>query len=197
MSKKKKIIAVLAILLAIFVSFLGGQTFSKYITEVTGKGNAPIANWNFVVNESEETTQTIDLASTLNNATLLGNKIAPGTNGSFTITIDGTGSEVGIQYDLEIKNETQKPKNLIFMYQGQTYQNIKEIFKKTSAIIDANAAEKTRQITIDWKWPFEIGETPEDKLKNNQQDTNDATNIENYTFDIVVTGKQVVPYAEA
>ena len=81
MSKKKKIIAVTAILLAIFVSFLGGKTFSKYVTEVNGVGNAEIASWNFKVNENEEEIQTIKLASTIDNETLVNNKIAPGTNG--------------------------------------------------------------------------------------------------------------------
>lgn len=43
MSKKKKIIVIVAILSAIVISFLGGQTFSKYITEVKGTGSAQVA----------------------------------------------------------------------------------------------------------------------------------------------------------
>ena len=42
MSKKKKIIATTAMLLAITVSFLGGQTFSKYVTEIKGSGKAEV-----------------------------------------------------------------------------------------------------------------------------------------------------------
>ena len=120
MSKKKKIIAVTAILLALFVSFLGGKTFSKYVTEVNGVGNAEIASWNFKVNENEEEIQTIKLASTINNETLVNNKIAPGTNGSFTIKVDGTGSDVGINYTVNVQNETQKPQNLIYTYKEKT-----------------------------------------------------------------------------
>lgn len=197
MSKKKKVIAVVAILLAIFVSFLGGQTFSRYVTEITGKGKAQIANWSFMVNGSEEETQTIDLASTIDNGTLADNKIAPGTKGAFTITIDATNSEVGVHYDLNIENETQKPKNLFFVFEGQNYSSIEQIFRITSNTIDANAENKTREITINWEWPYEIGETEPEKLKNNLQDTNDTKTLDNYTFDVVVTGTQVRPYAQA
>ncbi len=196
MSKKKKIIAVVAILLAILVSFLGGQTFSKYITEVTGNANAPIANWHFLVNENESTTQTINLASTLNNETLVDNKIAPGTNGEFTITIDGSGSDVGIQYDLEIKNETKKPQNLYFTYNGQKYEELSKITNITSGMFEANAEEKVKTITIYWEWPFEIGGPESEKAENNGKDTIDATTMQNYSFDIVVTGTQIMPYAE-
>ena len=36
MSKKKKVVAVAAILSAVIISFLGGHTFSKYVTEIKG-----------------------------------------------------------------------------------------------------------------------------------------------------------------
>ena len=100
MSKKKKIIATTAMLLAITVSFLGGQTFSKYVTEIKGSGKAEVAAWSFKAYGENEQTQTVNLASTVNDATLLNNKIAPGTKGSFVIRIDGRGSDVGINYNL-------------------------------------------------------------------------------------------------
>ena len=195
MSKKKKIIAVTAILLAIFVSFLGGKTFSKYVTEVNGVGNAEIASWNFKVNENEEEIQTIKLASTINNETLVNNKIAPGTNGSFTIKVDGTGSDVGINYTVNVQNETQKPQNLIYTYNGKTYNNISEIAKDASGIINANDENKVKEIKIDWSWNYETGSTEKEKIENKKQDTIDAKTITDYSFDIIVTGIQVIPNA--
>ena len=188
MSKKKKIIAVTAILLAIFVSFLGGKTFSKYVTEVNGVGNAEIASWNFKVNENEEEIQTIKLASTINNETLVNNKIAPGTNGSFTIKVDGTGSDVGINYTVNVQNETQKPQNLIYTYNGKTYNNISEIAKDASGIINANDENKVKEIKIDWSWNYETGSTEKEKIANNKQDKKKAKTITDYSFDIIVTG---------
>lgn len=195
MSKKKKIIAVTAILLAIFVSFLGGKTFSKYVTEVNGVGNAEIASWNFKVNENEEEIQTIKLASTIDNETLVNNKIAPGVNGSFTITVDGTGSDVGINYTLNVENETQKPQNLIYKYNGKTYNNLSDIAKDASGIINANDDNKVKEIKIDWSWNYETGSTEKEKIANNKQDTIDAKTITDYSFDIIVTGIQVIPNA--
>ena len=85
MSKKKKIIVIVAILSAIVISFLGGQTFSKYITEVKGTGSAQVAMWSFKVYGDNEQTQNVKLASTVDDNTLVDNKIAPGTKGSFSI----------------------------------------------------------------------------------------------------------------
>ena len=193
MSKKKKIIAVTAILLAIFVSFLGGKTFSKYVTEVNGVGNAEIASWNFKVNENEEEIQTIKLASTINNETLVNNKIAPGTNGSFTIKVDGTGSDVGINYTVNVQNETQKPQNLVFIYNDTQYTTIQELAENLSGTIDANEEDKTRTITINWKWQYETGENTNEIAQNDKIDTKNAKELNDYTFDVHVTGTQVMP----
>ena len=53
LSKKKKIILIVLSLVVLVATFFGGQTFSKYVTEVNGKGIANVAKWNFKVNESE------------------------------------------------------------------------------------------------------------------------------------------------
>ena len=195
MSKKKKIITLTAILIAIFVSFIGGQTFSRYITEVNGVGKAEIAAWNFKVNENEEQLQTIKLASTANNESLINHKIAPGTKGSFIIKIDGTGSDVGIQYDIRIENETRKPSNLVYTYNGKKYTDINEIAKDASGTIGANEENKIKDIQVQWEWKYETGNTEQEKSVNNQKDTQDGKTIKEYTFDIIVTGTQVLPNA--
>ena len=117
LSKKKKILVAIAILSCVIVSFIGGRSFSKYVTEVRGDGTAEVASWNFKVNGEADQVQTICLASTYNNQTLVNNKIAPGTEGQFDIMIDGTGTDVGINYNIKFANETQKPKNVVFVYQ--------------------------------------------------------------------------------
>lgn len=198
MSKKNKIIAIIAILLAVFISFMGGQTFSKYVTEVKGVGNASIATWNFNVKDGEDKQiQTIDLVSTANNETLVDNKIAPGTSGSFVIKIDGAGSEVGIAYNIQIANETKKPENLIYTYEGKTYNSIAQLAQEASGEFKANASEeeKVKEIQIGWNWAYETGNDDTQKLANNKKDTQDGMTIRNYTFDIIVTGTQVMPNA--
>ncbi len=193
MSKKKKIIVIVAILSAIVISFLGGQTFSKYITEVKGTGSAQVAMWSFKVYGDNEQTQNVKLASTVDDNTLVDNKIAPGTKGSFSIKIDGEGSDVGINYNIKVQNETQKPANLFYTYQGKTYTDLNELALTASGTINADDSNKVKEILVNWEWPYQTGSDEISKSKNDVQDTQDGKNISNYTFDIVVTGTQVIP----
>ena len=193
MIKKKNILLIIAILVAILLSFIGGKTFSKYVSEIQGTGTAEIANWVFKVNGTEDAVQTVNLLSTYNNETLINNKVAPGTSGSFNIVIDATGSEVGVDYKIQFLNESKKPQNLVFIYNDNVYANIQELAKEFSGTIDANAEDKTRMITINWKWQYEMGENENEIQENDKIDTKDAKELENYTFDIHVIGTQVMP----
>ena len=148
MSKKKKIILVVAVLSCIILSFIGGQSYSKYVAEVRGNGMAEVATWSFKVNGQKEQVQTIQLGSTCNNQTLVNHKIAPGTSGSFNIIVDGTGSDVGIDYHIKFLNETAKPSNLKFAYNNQEYNSISELEKDLSGTIWANDEEKTKTCSI-------------------------------------------------
>jgi hypothetical protein len=192
LSKKRKIIFTSAILLAIFMSFIGGQTFSKYISEVKVTGSANIASWSFKVNDSEEQMQTISLASTMDNYSVKGNKLAPGTHGSFHLKIDGSNTEVGFEYKVKFLNITDKPKNLTFTYGGVTLNNLQEFENQLVGTFYATATNKIEDIKIEWEWPFETGHDNTSVEENNKQDTLDANKGKDYTFDVVVTGTQVL-----
>lgn len=193
MKKNKKILFVILILLAIILSFIGGKTFSKYMSQVQGSGTAEIANWVFKVNGTEDLVQSVDLLSTYNNETLIDNKVAPGTSGSFNIIIDATGSEVGVDYKVKFLNETEKPQNLIFIHNDNKYKTIQELQEDLSGTINANEDNKTRTITINWEWQYETGENENEINQNDIIDTQNAKDFENYTFDINVIGTQVMP----
>lgn len=192
MTKKKKIIAICLAIVAILISFIGGQTFSKYVTEVNGEGVANIAKWSFKVNDKEEQMQTINLGSTIDNNTLVENKIAPGTAGNFEIKIDAKEAEVGIDYKVRFINENNKPQNLIFTYQDKTYTNITKLEEVLTGTIDANAEEKEKTFNIHWEWPYETG-IGTSIATNDKIDTENGKNIGLYTFDVLVEGVQVVP----
>lgn len=193
MSKKKKIILIIAVLSCIIVSFIGGQSYSKYVSEVRGDGMAEVATWSFKVNGQKEEVQTIQLASTCNNETLINNKIAPGTRGSFNILVDGTGSEVGIDYNIQFTNETTKPSNLKFTYNDKQYNSITELEKDLSGTINANEENKTRTLKINWEWPYETGSNENEIANNDKIDTQNAQNIATYSFNVIVSGTQVAP----
>ena len=191
MKQKRKIFIVVGILLNILVSFFGGKAYSKYVTRLKGEGVAQVATWKFKVNNQEEQLQTINLQSSYNNGTLVGNKMAPGTNGKFEIIVDGTGSDVGIFYTIDFINEKNKPQNLKFIYDHTQYNSITELTKVLSGVINSNEEEKRKVFTINWEWKYETGNTKEEIIKNDKIDTRDGENISNYTFDIIVSGNQI------
>ena len=193
MSKKKKAWLVICVLLAIILSFMVGKTFAKYVSEVKGAGTAEIANWVFKVNGKEDVVQNVNLLSTYNNETLINNKVAPGTSGSFNIVVDATGSEVGVEYAIQFLNESEKPQNLVFIYEDKQYTTIQDLEKDLSGTINANDENKIRTITINWEWQYETGENANEINQNDIVDTNNAKQLENYTFDIHVNGTQVMP----
>ena len=166
MKKNKKVLIIALVLLAITLSFIGGRTFSKYIAEVNGSGTADIANWVFKVNGQEDSVQNVNLLSTYNNETLVNNKVAPGTSGSFNIVIDATGSEVGVDYNVTFLNESEKPQNLVFMYDDTKYSTIQDLEQDLSGTINANDENKTRTITIYWEWQYQTGEN-ENEINQN------------------------------
>ena len=195
MSKKKKVIIVSSILIIMLLAFIGGQAYAKYISQVRGNGIAEIATWSFKVNGQKEQVQEIKLVSTYNSETLVNNKIAPGTSGSFNIIIDARGSEVGIKYNIKFAEESNKPQNLKFVYGGKEYDSIKQLGDELSGTIAANEEDKTRTINVQWKWNYETGSSAEQINANDIIDTNDAISIANYTFQVIVTGTQVEPQA--
>ena len=193
MTKSKKIILAIAVLLCILLAFIGGQAYAKYITEIKGNGIAEVATWSFKVNDQKEHIQEIKLASTYNNETLVNNKIAPGTSGNFNIIVDATGSEVGIRYNIVFSDEANKPTNLKFIYEDQEYDSIQELENNLSGVINANEENKTKTLNIGWKWDYETGQEEEEIAANDLIDTKDAEKLQNYTFKVSVTGTQVEP----
>ena len=193
MSKKKKIVIVIGIISSIIVAFIGGQSFSKYVSEIKGYGNAEIATWSFKVNGGTQEIQTIKLVSTYNNETLTQNKVAPGTQGSFDIVVDGSGSDVGIDYYIKFANETTKPNNLKFIYNNQKYDNISQLENLLSGTINTQDENKIKTYTIKWEWLYETGNDDAEIENNDIVDTQNAKDIINYSFDVAVSGTQVIP----
>ena len=182
-----------AVLAIVVLAFIGGQAYAKYITEVKGEGVAEVATWSFKVNGQKEQVQTINLASTCNDETLVDNKIAPGTSGSFNIIVDGTDSDVGINYNIAFEDEANKPANLKFIYEDVEYNSIQELENNLSGTINANDEDKTRILNVGWEWKYETGANETEIASNDLVDTQNAEAIQNYTFNVSVTGTQVEP----
>lgn len=187
----KKTVAGVA-LTVLGVSAIIGGTNAKYISRVTGNGNAQVAKWDFKVNGQTSSMQTINLLDTYKEETLVNGRIAPGTEGSFDLVIDAGQSEVGINYSVDLSDNNNKPDNLKFKLGNIWVDDINQLESTLSGIINANDSNRTRTLTVDWKWDYETGDETEIN-ENDQVDTADGIEASNYAINVVVTGTQVQP----
>lgn len=185
-------LGVLALVLTLVTTSLLGGTMARYVTEVTGTATATVAAWSFKANTQGEKMTAIDLGATANRdsytgATVKEGVIAPGTKGSFKIALDGSGSEVGIDYVVKIAaaSDTTLPTDLTFKVDNAAY-TLGSDTTGTIAYSDTADAMK-KELTVTWEWPFD---------GDNDKTTNDNTYADkDWTLDITVTGKQVTPTA--
>ena len=193
MSKKKKVLLAIAILSIILLSFIGGQSYSKYVTQVKGEGMVDVATWNFKVNGSTEERQTISLASTsYNPVTLADGKIAPGTEGKFNIVVDGSDSEVRIWYTISIQKSSSAPRNLYFKFAGNKFQ-ANELNTVVSASLNVgNTYSAVKTFPIEWHWDYET-DNGDGIEASDIIDTEDAKNAQEFTFDVIVRAQQLQP----
>ena len=105
----------------------------------------------------------VNLLQTINLNTLVNEKVAPGTSGSFYVDLI---SDSNLQYELEIVNKNEKPKNFEF-----------EIEEKEGRI----EKNKIKKVRINWKWLYEINE------EEDIQDTKDGETLEKFNFEIQAT----------
>ena len=85
--------------------------------------------------------------------------------------------------------------NLKFYYQEVEYNSILELGEALSGTINADDENKSKTFDIKWKWNYETGSNPTEVASNDKIDTQNAQEITNYEFDVIVSGTQVVPQA--
>lgn len=179
-------LSALALTLCLASTALMSGTMAKYTTTVTGNGSATVAKWSFQVNEKDSAqTFTVNLTDTTINGNLKTDTIAPGTDGSFNIKLDASGSETAVDYKIVFSSIQNQPTNLKF-YSDSTFKTeITDL--ESNGITDTIAlAQVSTPVTktIYWKWDYETG-------SDDTADTGDAGKA--MTFKITVTGTQADP----
>ena len=136
------------------------STMAKYTSAATGSDTATVAKWSVKVNGSEiavSPAATVDfgLFDTVKDSNgadeetdVATGKIAPGTSGEFTLTIENS-SEVNAQYaiDFTVTNDANIP--LEFSADGTEWKTSLE------GVTDTIAMSATATKTIYWRWAFE------------------------------------------
>jgi len=190
--KNKKKNSLLLIILLLFVVLTGGyvaSTYAKYTSTIDGNsGTATVAKWDFE-DDNQATTLTIALDQTVDASTLVANKIAPGTSGSFKVTLKNTDTEVGVNFVVALGAITGKPTNLKF-YKDSTYTT--ELTPGTGTVTGQLAAKDGTGIDVPiyWKWDYETA-------NGDATDTTDGKAAASLTIALTITGTQVNPTAGA
>ena len=180
--------ALCMMLIMLLLTGAGGYTYARYMSQEKGTGNAYIANWAFQIDKNGEQTKNVTLRNTVSKQTLVNGKIAPGTSGEFSITLDATGSDVGVDYTLVFIDEKNKPENITFTYNGKDYKSLNEIGDIKGNIGITN--DRTKTILIKWTWLYQTGSTDVAKAENDIKDTKAGTSLLDYSFNIVAKGVQ-------
>ena len=140
MNKKKLFTIMFIVILMVFV-FTGSVAYYRYTLE--GKIIASTGNAVFNVTGINNETKTIDL----------GNKLLPGDRGSFTVTLDSTGSTVDMYATLKIDRKVL-PDNLKFYSTSDYKSEIKTYYSFLEV-----SGTRSETITIYWYWnPFKDDE---------------------------------------
>ncbi len=184
--KKNRAIGIFLILSLLLLIFLAGYSFAKYYTVVDGKGKVGIAKWSFIARDNNNDITNISLKDTASEVSLVDGKIAPGTFGSFDIIIDATGSEVGVDYDINVVSEDNVPTNMKFKQKDSStsYSNLKELADtELNGSINLADSNKVKTITVEWEWPYETE-------NGDAADMANGVNAGNYQFGLQIIGSQ-------
>lgn len=132
----------------------------------------------FYVQYQNRKLKALNLSDTVDNKTLVYEKIAPGTSGRFDILLK---SNEDLNYKIAFESKSEKPTNLQFYTSEnvKSYHSLEELGEDLTGII-LRKEEKT--IPVFWKWEYEISE------EQDKQDTLESKKIREYNFLIYVQG---------
>jgi len=177
-NKKKVLVLILIfiIILCVLLKIIKSKKFNFQedliffklfgIENIQGKENSNKKNeYKIEVIKGEKNYKKINLFQSIDMETLVYEKVAPGTKGSFYVFLTSDGQ---IDYEIKIIDKNISPKNLKF-----------EI-SQSEGRIERNEIKKVK---INWEWPYEINK------EENIQDTKDGKNIEEFNFEICTIGK--------
>ena len=188
------LLMVLLLLVGITSLFVSG-TYAKYTAQITGNGTAKVAKWAFDT-ENAITTININLTETPDPTTLVANRIAPGTSGSFEIALTNANSEVGVDFTLSLDTIANIPTNLKF-YKDNSYTT--EIVPGTTEVTGQIEAEDGTGVNVPiyWRWLYETGTVTDGIATGDGDDTTAGTAANTLTIPVKIKGVQTTPNTTA
>lgn len=137
-------ISVIAVLL---VAICGTGVYAYYQTQITGTGTMKAKAWVFNA-KGEGKTMTDTFSDTIGN-------LQPGAKGSYTVTIDATGTEVDLTYKVELgyASTSEQITNLKFCTDEACENELSSTNTLTGEIL-ASSTTRTKDVKIYYVWPY-------------------------------------------
>ena len=169
MKNKYKIILIICVIIGICSILVGSIAYYRIVVEGSIKGST--GNAVFVLKDEN--------SNVWNNKEIYLGKVNPGDSGSFTVTMDASGSTVDMYATLEF-DRTNLPTNLKFY----TTSDHKSELHKYYSFLEQNGT-KSETLTIYWYWNPYIDDIEDSKF----------INIDNIEANIKVSAVQISEYA--
>ena len=162
---RKRIMLLILILLFISVSFLALNTYSSYKREAEGDASSSIAKFIIKVNDSSETTQTIDLSETITANNYSDTLVVPGTEGVIELELDFSDCDTSVNYLINF-DMTNLPVNLK-LYSDSNHLN--QITSINDAFNYGNNTTINKNIYWQWEYKSDSTSNANDNLFMEQQ----------------------------
>lgn len=190
---KKGVILAVALIAVIAIT---GITYSRYVSTATVNGTVDIAKWSIKLNDTDisttPTTKNVVLTYEANEF-VKDDTIAPGTRATFDVVLDPTGSEVAVDYSLNIDTTqitgiTNTDSQIAvtgakYVVDGQAAQNANITGNDViinESLADVLAGKKvTLTVTVEWQ-----------NASQDAADTANGTNGGVITIPVTVTAEQ-------
>ncbi len=146
-----------AVVLTLVTASLVGGTFAKYTSTVSGTGTATVAKWAIAMKQNDAAASenfTFNLANTNTNAATADGKIGPESQGVIKMTIDGTGSEVGYEYNITF--DTKDLGNVPIKFFENADMSTELTYTGTEATmtgkVEKDKVTVAKDVNVYWKW---------------------------------------------
>ena len=193
---KKRNVVLAAVLLGVAatVGTIGVTTFAKYKSQLSDNySKVTVAKWAFDTDNSSHN-YTFSLANTYTASTLVSNRIAPGTQGSFQFSLNNAHTETGVEYTIEFAKNAGTPTNLKFYSDSACTSELTD--NTLTGHLNPNASATT--VTVYWKWAYETGANTTEINSNDVIDTANgvAATADGMSVTATITGVQSKPVAQ-
>ena len=187
MTKKKKIILLLACLsLLVFVGSTA-YTYAKYFSQTKRDIGTNIKKWNIKVNNNDITTGTTlsdKITATFTGSEhIANNTMAPGSEGYFEINLDYSNVEVSFEYEISIGENNTVPDISIYKLEvdGTEIQGTGLNISNTININTDNDTDKKKDIKVYIRWN---DDEANGATLNNEEDTKVTINNDSLDFNV-------------